>query len=92
MCDINNVKDKQGHFVVFSYRVYNEKYQTEYQYIPICPFCGGSHLHGISEGGTGIREPHCVEKPTGRYRLFCLGEMPALIKRHFEKRFNWEDV
>lgn len=86
----NNVTDKKGRPIVFTYSfVQND---TMYQYLYLCPFCEGNHQHSAkrAEGDGGLRQSHC-RKGGDLYHLFCLGQMPSPVRRHFEKRSLFKD-
>ncbi len=94
-----NVTDKDGRPVIFTYSLYGEN-GRQYQYVSLCPFCTGNHLHGYGPGDHGRRISHCggrkpleyrLSRTSLEYLLVCLGEIPPLVKRHYNKRIDWQE-
>lgn len=77
-----NLTDQDGNPVVFTYSICDENTGVVYQYLPICPFCGGNHLHGLGEKDWGNRVSHCTDF-SSYYKLVCLGAMPPYVRRHY---------
>jgi len=77
------LKDKRGRAYVFSYKLpVKNHYGENLQYIPTCPYCGGSHNHGISDNDHGIRLSHC---DNAEYQLILLENTPKQILNHYKK-------
>lgn len=58
--------------------------------IPICPICGGSHVHGGSDHSIGDlthRVSHCLDRSlsTGSYWIFIVEEIP---ENQYKKYMN----
>lgn len=90
MTDKKHMTDKQGRPIActFSYKI--PGFDTVYQYLPLCPFCGGSHRHGygFSENDNGVRAAHCGRSGKQEYHLVCIGPMTEQVRRHYDSRYT----
>lgn len=85
----NTVKDREGRPFVIVFTTRPNPYGYVYQFMPTCPFCGGTHLHSVNDDGRVFapRVQHCDTGTALEYHLINLGKAPDLIQRLYMARF-----
>ena len=62
------------------------------QYVPICPDCGSNHEYIRRRDNFDIEPVICTDSDNEKeIRLVCLGDMPPLVKVHYDKCIEWGD-